>query len=274
MLPEPSDVDPALYSLLVPEQTARPAGGVNPVLLNSLKVTQYATQPGDTLSRIASRFKLNIDTLVSFNDIRDARAVSTGTILDIPNSDGLKYTVRRGDTLQGIARNSGVELNGVLDWNGLASSVIKSGQQLFLPGARMNSTDLGRVLGTLFRYPVFGGISSYFGYRPDPFTGVRSLHNGIDIVNKPGTAILAAMSGTVADVGFNRTYGNYVLIKHAGGYQTLYGHMIRYVVDRGQKVQQGQKIGELGTTGYSTGPHLHFSIFKNGDAVDPLRFLK
>jgi murein DD-endopeptidase MepM/ murein hydrolase activator NlpD len=273
-LPEPADVDPALYSLLVPEHSARPAGGVNQVLLNSLKVSKYKTQSGDTLSRIASRFKLNIDTLVSFNDITDARAVSAGSILDVPNSDGLKYSVRRGDTLQGIARNWAVDFNSVLDWNGLTSSVIRSGQQLFLPGARMNPTDLSRVLGTLFRYPVLGGISSFFGFRPDPFTGVRSLHNGIDIVNKPGTAILAAMAGTVAEVGFNRTFGNYVLIRHSGGYQTLYGHMTRYIVDRGQKVQQGQKIGELGTTGYSTGPHLHFSIFKNGDAVDPLRFLK
>jgi len=127
-LPAPADVDPALYSLMVPAQTARPAGDVNPVLLNSLKVTQYTTQAGDNLSRIAARFKLNVDTLVSFNDITDARGVATGSTLDIPNSDGLKYTVRRGDTLQGIARNAGVDFNGVLDWNGLTSSVIRSGQ--------------------------------------------------------------------------------------------------------------------------------------------------
>ena len=82
------------------------------------------------------------------------------------------------------------------------------------------------------------------------------------------------MAGTVAEVGFNYNYGNYVILKHAGQYQTLYGHLTRYVVVRGQKVQQGDKIGELGTTGYSTGPHLHFSIFHNGQPVDPLRFLK
>jgi len=138
----------------------------------------------------------------------------------------------------------------------------------------MNPTDLSRVLGMLFRYPVFGGLSSFFGFRPDPFTGVRSFHNGIDIASRPGTAILASMAGTVAEVGFNRNFGNYVIIKHSGGYQTLYGHMTRYIVDHGQKVQQGQKIGEVGSTGYSTGPHVHFSIFKNGEAVDPLHFLK
>jgi murein DD-endopeptidase MepM/ murein hydrolase activator NlpD len=82
------------------------------------------------------------------------------------------------------------------------------------------------------------------------------------------------MDGTVANVGFNNNYGNYVILKHAGSYQTLYGHLTRYLVSRGQKVRQGQEIGELGTTGYSTGPHLHFSIFHNGEAVDPMRFLK
>lgn len=102
---------------------------------------------------------------------------------------------------------------------------------------------------------------------------MRRFHNGVDIVNAPGTTIGAAMAGTVEDVGFNNNYGYYVILRHSG-YQTLYGHLSRYVVARGQKVQQGEKIGELGTTGDSTGPHLHFSIFRNGEAVDPLAFLK
>jgi murein DD-endopeptidase MepM/ murein hydrolase activator NlpD len=92
-------------------------------------------------------------------------------------------------------------------------------------------------------------------------------------VNKPGTPILAAMVGSVGSVGWNANYGYFVILKHSG-YQTLYGHLKRYVVQKGQKVRQGEKIGELGTTGYSTGPHLHFAIFKNGQPVDPLRFLK
>jgi murein DD-endopeptidase MepM/ murein hydrolase activator NlpD len=194
--------------------------------------------------------------------------------LNIPNADGLKYVVRRGDTLQGIARTWGVDFNGVLDWNRLASSVISVGQVLFLPGARMNPNDLSRILGNLFMYPVQGRISSYFGERSDPFTGVSNYHNGIDIVNRPGTAILAAMAGTVAELGFNYNYGNYLIMKHSGQYQTLYGHLMRSTARRGQRVKQGDTIGELGSTGYSTGPHLHFSIFHNGQPIDPLRFLK
>ena len=237
-------------------------------------MSTYRTQSGDTLSKIASRFRLNIDTVVSWNNIRDGRGLPAGSVLNIPNADGLKYVVRRGDTLQGIARSWGVDLNGVADWNRLASSVISVGQELFLPGARMNPNELSRILGNLFMYPVQGRISSYFGERSDPFTGVPNYHNGVDIVNQPGTPILAAMAGTVAEVGFNYNYGNYVILKHAGQYQTLYGHLARSTVGRGQKISQGDKIGELGTTGYSTGPHLHFSIFHNGQPVDPLRFLK
>src|SRR5271157_4738099 len=274
VLPVPPDADPALYGLLVPDQGPRQSAGGAPVALASLKVVPYRAQSGDTLSRIASRFRLNIDTVVSWNDIRDGRGIPAGSVLNIPNADGLKYVVRRGDTLQGIARSWGVDFNGLLDRNMLASSVIAVGQELFLPGARMNPNELSRSLGDLFMYPVQGRISSYFGERPDPFTGVANFHNGIDIVNAPGTSILAAMAGTVAETGFNYSYGNYVILKHAGLYQTLYGHLTRSVVGRGQKVQQGDKIGELGTTGYSTGPHLHFSIFHNGQPVDPLRFLK
>jgi murein DD-endopeptidase MepM/ murein hydrolase activator NlpD len=156
----------------------------------------------------------------------------------------------------------------------LKSEVITIGQNLFLPGARMSPTELNRILGNLFLQPVPGRISSWFGERPDPFTGVQTLHNGLDIVNMPGTPILAAMAGRVRAAAFNFNYGNYVILQHDGGYQTLYGHLRRIVVTKGQKVAQGQEIGELGTTGYSTGPHLHFSIFKDGEAVDPLRFLK
>jgi murein DD-endopeptidase MepM/ murein hydrolase activator NlpD len=273
-LPEPPEADPVLYRLLIPEQTEKAAAAVSPVILSSLKVASYTARAGDTLSRIAARFKLNVDTVVSWNDIRDARALHAGMRLSIPNADGLKYTVRRGDTLQAIALSRGVDFNSVLDANMLSSSVITVGQELFLPGARMNPTDLNRILGSLFISPVQGRYSSFFGMRPDPFTGIRSFHGGLDIVNVPGTSILAAMAGRVANVGFNYTFGYYVIIQHSGGYQTMYGHLIRYVVSRGQKVDQGQKIGELGTTGYSTGPHLHFAVYVNGQPVDPLRFLK
>ncbi|HET6486314.1 MAG TPA: peptidoglycan DD-metalloendopeptidase family protein [Spirochaetia bacterium] len=271
-VPQPDSTDPDLYRLLIPEDVP-PQTPVEPVV-KTLALTKYTIKPGDSVGAIASSFKVAVDTVLSWNEIQDARRLTVGTTLEVPNLDGLKYTVRRGDTLETIARRAGVELNAILDWNQLASPVISVGQELFLPGAHMDPTDLGRILGTLFQYPVLGRISSYFGNRPDPFTGVVRFHNGLDIVNRPGTPIRAAMAGTVADAAFNANYGNYVILRHPGNYQTLYGHLTRSVVVRNQKVSQGQVIGELGTTGYSTGPHLHFSIFRNLEPVDPLRYLK
>ena len=273
LLPSPPETDQDLYRMLVPEEAPPARSAANPLLSSTLKVSDYRAQAGESISQIAQKFKLNLDTVLSWNDIRDARSIRPGTTLGIPNADGLKYTVRRGDTLEQIARGNGLSLNALLDWNRLPSSVISVGQQLFLPGVHMRTNDLNRILGNLFIYPVRGKISSFFGIRPDPFTGVKRFHNGVDIVNAPGTSIMAAMAGTVEDVGFNNNYGYYVILRHPG-YQTLYGHLSHYVVERGQKIQQGEKIGELGTTGYSTGPHLHFSIFRNGEAVDPLAFLK
>ena len=89
-----------------------------------------------------------------------------------------------------------------------------------------------------------------------------------------GTPIYASMSGTVQVAGWHNSYGNYVIIKHKDGYQTLYGHMSKILTTKGEKVTQGQKIGLVGSTGYSTGPHLHFTVYKNGTLVDPLTLLK
>jgi len=272
-LPPSGGLDGALYRVVVPEEPPRAATGSAPAALMGLKLASYRTRAGDSLSQIAQRSRLSLGTLISWNGIRDARGLRIGTLLELPNADGLKYRVRRGDTLEGIARSSGVPLTDILDWNNLASSVISVGQELFLPGARMSQNDLSRVTGSLFLYPVRGRLSSTFGSRPDPFTGVVRFHNGVDIVSRVGTTVGAAMAGSVAAIGFNANYGRYIFLQHSG-YQTMYAHLNRIAVSTGQRVAQGQKIGELGNTGYSTGPHLHFSIYRGSEPVDPLRFLK
>jgi murein DD-endopeptidase MepM/ murein hydrolase activator NlpD len=272
-LPDPSDMGDALYRAAVPEEPARPATTARPPSVAGVQVASYTVKKGDSLSLVAQRHRLSLGTVISWNDIRDGRSLPPGTMLELPNADGLKYRVRRGDTLEGIARSTGISLNDILDWNGLSSAVITVGQVLFLPGARLNQSDINRVTGSLFIYPVRGRLSSTFGSRPDPFTGVVRFHNGVDLVARLGTSVGAAMSGTVAAIGFNANYGRYVFLQHPG-YQTMYAHLNRIVVSTGQRIAQGQKIGELGNTGYSTGPHLHFSIYRGAEPVDPLRLLK
>ena len=116
-------------------------------------------------------------------------------------------------------------------------------------------------------------ITSYFGMRDHPVTHRYTLHNGIDIGAYYGTAIWAAASGTVTAAGWNDGYGYYVTINHGNGYTTLYGHMSQIAASAGDYVTAGQTIGYVGSTGWSTAPHLHFTVYKNGVAVNPLAYL-
>lgn len=117
--------------------------------------------------------------------------------------------------------------------------------------------------------PAQGRLSSSFGYRTHPVLGFRRLHKGMDIAAPTGTPIRAATDGTVQFAGRNGGYGNYVRISHSGGYQTAYGHMSRISVRSGTRVTRGQVIGAVGSTGMSTGPHLHYELWKNGQAINP-----
>lgn len=117
--------------------------------------------------------------------------------------------------------------------------------------------------------PVNGRMSSSFGYRTHPILGFRRLHKGMDIAAPTGTPIRAANDGTVAFSGRNGGYGNYVRINHGGGIQTAYGHMSRIAVRNGVRVSRGQVIGYVGSTGMSSGPHLHYELWRNGVAVNP-----
>lgn len=116
-------------------------------------------------------------------------------------------------------------------------------------------------------WPTNGTVTSGFGYR------WGALHAGIDIANGVGTPIRAAKTGTVILAGWNGGYGNCIVIDHGGGFSTLYGHMSRLRASEGQRVSQGDLIGDMGSTGNSTGPHLHFETRVNGNPQDPTRYL-
>ena len=134
----------------------------------------------------------------------------------------------------------------------------------------------GSYEGGAFGWPVpgYSTISSYFGYRIHPITGVSKLHAGIDIPAPAGVTVAAANSGTVIVATYSESYGNYVIIDHGGGLTTLYAHNTSLSVSSGQTVKKGDKIAAVGTTGYSTGNHLHFEVRKNGTPVDPMSYLK
>lgn len=116
-------------------------------------------------------------------------------------------------------------------------------------------------------------ITSHYGYRRDPFTRRSAFHGGIDIGGKSGDPIYAAADGIVTSAGYSRGHGYNVTIKHPSGIITRYAHLRKYEVEKGQKVLQGERIGQLGSTGRSTGPHLHFEVIEDGKNVDPLTYL-
>jgi murein DD-endopeptidase MepM/ murein hydrolase activator NlpD len=125
-----------------------------------------------------------------------------------------------------------------------------------------------------FLWPVasYVYVSSRFGLRIHPITGVQKTHTGMDIASNQGTAVYASDGGTVTLAGWNGGYGNCIMIDHGNGYVTLYGHLSAINVSKGQTVSQGETIGLVGSTGNSTGPHLHFEVLQNGTRIDPEQF--
>ena len=122
-------------------------------------------------------------------------------------------------------------------------------------------------------YSGYAFVTSSYGYRVHPITGNYTMHNGVDLAANQGTAIYATKSGYVTTATYNYAYGNYVTINHMDGFSSLYGHMTYFVVNDGDFVSQGQVIGYVGSTGYSTGPHLHFTVYYNGDTVNPMNYI-
>lgn len=235
--------------------------------------TNYVVQKGDTAGGIAEQFDVTLDTVVTANDIQQARALRPGQLLRIPSMAGIPYVAKAGDTAQSVADANKISADRIIEVNGLMRAELEPGKTYFLPDARLASYKLREIAGDLFRWPVRGWITSYYGWRDDPFSGSRSFHNGLDIGVDVGTPVLAPMAGIVAETGYSSISGNYILIAHHGGWSSYYFHLSKILVSDGESVALGQRIALSGNTGYTTGPHLHFSVFKNGRSVNPLNVL-
>ena len=263
--------------------------------------TTYTIQPGDTVSSIAESFGIDSNYIMWNNPLvrEDPDYLLIGANVLIPSVNGLVYTVTLGDTLGDIAAYYQTDIQSITAFspNGLSSpDDVIEGMVLVLPGAvppppapppaepepvvvpdpepayepptsydpppapALANTSTG------FIWPFHGAISTYFS----------SAHRGIDIdgFGNYGATIAAAADGVVVLAAYqDYGYGYHVIVEHADGSRTLYGHLSDIWVTQGQYVSQGQGVGALGTTGYSTGPHLHFEIRIGGGAVDPLGYL-
>ena len=244
------------------------------------RISVYPVRSGDTLSDIANMFDVSINTIIWANNLKSARDVHPGDILIILPISGVEHTVVKGNTLNSVAKKYGGDANEIAQYNGLDSAVaLEIGSTIIIPdGAIAVPSTRSPGYPSSIRGPYLGGGGPVLtGYYRNPVPNgiiTQKLHgwNGIDIAAARGTPVYAAADGTVIVARNNRAwnggYGNYAVITHNNGTQTLYSHMKNAIVSSGQSVLSGQIIGYVGSTGLSTGAHLHFEV---RGAANPLR---
>ena len=239
--------------------------------LPELYYSVYAVQKGDIIGNIAKEHGVSQDAIISLNKLRNTRTIQIGQLLKIPSINGILYTAKKGDTPELIADKYRVSLEKIALVNNISDNIVTAGAVLFLPDAKLDWVTLQEINGDLFSKPLRGSyyISSRYGWRDNPFVGSRTFHNGIDMATSKGNPIYAALDGTVASTGYNVTYGNYIIVSHHSGYQTMYGHLNTILTAKGSRVTTATKIGTVGNTGQSTGPHLHFTVYKNRATINP-----
>ena len=247
-------------------QTQSVGGGSLSVLPIDIKL--YRVREGDTLSGIAERFGMDLDTIASLNREwgSGVHLIQIGEAIKIPNQDGIYIEVDQDLDL--LCQEKGVPVEVVYAVNGIDETQISPGAELFFPGVQHTGIERSVITGSAFLKPVAGWLTSGFGYRRDPFTDQMHFHRGVDLAAPVGTTVRAALDGRVVVTGYDPVLGNYVLIRHQISYSTLYGHLSQIWVAKGATVTRGQRIGAVGNTGKSTGPHLHFEIRRRGVPIN------
>ncbi|MCB1321336.1 MAG: M23 family metallopeptidase, partial [Leptospiraceae bacterium] len=235
-----------------------------------IKIIEYTVRNGDTLSTIALQHRVPIGVIAETSKIKVHSTLRPGQKLQIPNRPGLLYSIKPGDTLAALAEHYSVKMEDVAKDNpDLANlDLIPPGTQVFLPNAKIP------VPPPTWLRPLIGGrLTSGFGWRKHPLYNHRHLHAGIDIaVYHKG--VRAVRDGEVIFAGWLGSYGNAVVIRHPGGFKSLYAHLSSIKVRQGQYVKAGHYIAITGNTGLSTGPHLHFELIQNGRPINPRRYIR
>jgi murein DD-endopeptidase MepM/ murein hydrolase activator NlpD len=243
------------------------------------KEENYTVKGGETLASIAKKFDISVDTIKWANDLK-SDLIKPNQELKIPPVTGIVHKVASGETIYTIAKKYHTDPQNIVNFifnsfEDLDTFSLVAGQTLYVP----NGTIEPEKPAYQFVAQIQGGVkgSSNFIW---PTSGVITqypvwYHMALDIANPSAPAVLAADSGTVVYAGWSSSgYGNMILVDHGNGYQSLYGHLSSYSVSVGDSVNQGSQIGVMGSTGRSTGTHLHFEIRSGGTILNPLNFLR
>ncbi|MBQ7560114.1 MAG: LysM peptidoglycan-binding domain-containing M23 family metallopeptidase [Synergistaceae bacterium] len=277
-----------------------------------VKTKTYVVAKGDSLWSIANSQGIEVDTLIGSNNFKSSSRLRPGAMIRIPNQDGIFYVMKTGEKIEDIAKRYGVSMNKLRMANtDINTASLKTGDEVFLPGAksegvlehrekdvkiaeakkavsaknqktaakneRAEKPQKGEVAVRRtsggFRWPIMGRINSPFGWRYHPITKRRDFHTGIDIKANRNDPIKAAGAGKIVYSGWMGGYGKVLVIEHNNGQSTLYAHCSTLLVGKGANVTSGQLVAKVGTTGRSTGPHLHFEVRNGNSPVNPIKYL-
>jgi len=263
----------------------------------------YTVKIGDTISTIAEEFEISVSTILWENNLTAYSIIRPGNTLDILPVSGVSHLVKKGENVTLLANKYSVTEDEIINFNKLDNSGrLAMDQKIIIPGGRkinenssvdkpttysglavikkfISKSDEGTSLvkniakdfnavplqGNKMNWPTVGNrISQYYSWK----------HHGLDIANKIGTPLYAADAGVVEMAGWGTGYGNQIVIDHGGGKKTRYAHASKFYVEKGEKVAKGQIIAAMGSTGWSTGSHLHFEVIINGVKYNPLNYIK
>ena len=238
----------------------------------SPEAVSYTVKKGDCLWDLAREYRVPVSLLAYANGLDPESFLYEGDRITIPEGDAVTYTVNSGDTLWGISRRFGVSMAELAERNGsVADEILPAGQKLVIPasGSVIDIiADSSRIkIPLLNAWPVKGVVSSHFGMRNG------RMHEGTDLAADWGSPIRTVADGKVVFSGNRGDYGKAVIIDHGNGFRSLYGHASSLEVSAGDRVGQGDVIARIGSTGRSTGPHLHLELLYRGTPQNPERYL-
>jgi murein DD-endopeptidase MepM/ murein hydrolase activator NlpD len=238
-------------------------------IAEALTIYVYTRGQGDDLLSLAARCNIPIESLATLNHISHKDAANYPTSLLLPSAPGLFIAEKPVSDLEQLLTSTKTDERGII--------ITVNGERFrFIPGLDFSPTERAFFYNTpgYFRYPLREfRLTSPFGQRVDPISGKISSHGGLDLAAPLGTEVYAAREGQVVETSQDAIYGNYIIIKHDNDWVSLYGHLSKIEVKQGQRVAVGAFIGKVGSTGRSTGPHLHFELRQSGTAQDPGKYL-
>ena len=230
------------------------------------RISIYTVQEGDTLSFIASDFGVSVNTIVWANNIREVNSIRPGDELKIPPVSGVVHKVKKGDTVASLAKKYAANEEKIIEFNSLPKDgSLQIDNELIVPDGKITSQNIANYSNNVVkRFAYLPNLGDYYMI---PATGrnwgIIHGRNGVDIANSCGTPIYAAADGSAAivdGVGWNGGFGKFIKLVHQNGTETIYAHSSKLLINQGENVQKGQLIALIGTTGRSTGCHLHFEV--------------